>query len=42
MQRQMLKSKIHRARNDGNEVIAVDSGPNVLLGERNPDQEAML
>jgi aspartate 1-decarboxylase len=27
---------------DGNEVIAVDSDPSVLLGERNPDQEALL
>jgi aspartate 1-decarboxylase len=28
--------------NDGNEVVAVDSDPTVLLGEGNPDQEALL
>jgi aspartate 1-decarboxylase len=28
--------------NDRNEVIAVDSDPSVLLGEGNPDQEALL
>ncbi len=39
MQRQMLKSKIHRA--TITDVIAVDSDPSVLLGERNLDQEAL-
>jgi aspartate 1-decarboxylase len=28
--------------NDRNQAIAVDSDPSVLLGERNPDQEALL
>jgi aspartate 1-decarboxylase len=28
--------------NERNEVIAVDSDPSVLLGEGNPDQEALL
>jgi aspartate 1-decarboxylase len=28
--------------NDGNEVIAVDSDPTVLLGQENPDQGAFL
>jgi aspartate 1-decarboxylase len=27
---------------DGNEVVAVDSDPTVLLGDGNPDQEALL
>jgi hypothetical protein len=35
MQRQMLKSKIHR-------VTVIDSDPSVLLGDGNPDQEALL
>jgi hypothetical protein len=43
MQRQMLKSNIRHANvNARNEVVAVDSDPSVLLGERNQDQEALL
>ena len=38
MQRQMLKSKIHRATVTDCEVIAVDSDPTVLLGGISPNQ----
>ena len=39
MQRQMLKSKIHRAKITDRDV---DSDPSVLLGGVSPDQEALL